>query len=55
MEIKRLVYKSIEKGLKNIGMLLITGPKFCMIITNCDQTYQDKNGVYIVPHTLLRP
>ncbi len=30
-------------------------PKFCMIITNCDQTYQDKNGVYIVPHTLLRP
>ncbi len=51
--------KASENLLKVIDTLNVGGtkskPEFTLIIANCDQCYQDKNGVYIIPHTLLRP
>ncbi len=45
--------------IKNIERLKMEGkysePLFKMVITNADQTYITKSGVFIVPHTLLKP
>ncbi len=51
--------KSANNIDKVINTLKLEGkykqPTFKMIITNCDRTIETNNGVYIVPHSLLRP
>ncbi len=51
--------KAIPKLLTNIKKLEMEGkhkdPEFVAVITNCERTFKTKDGVYIIPHTLLKP
>ncbi len=62
IEIKLTINNSMDAAselVRKVELLKMDGkhpqPNFMMIITNCDKTYVTKDGVFIVPHSLLRP